>query len=129
MLSRMSATFQSSHTRLGQHAGQLEIDLTLEDAQAGQTVCDTISFEIPHDFHSHNDSVAAALLTLIGSRYPAVRFDFPISERCATLLREYYGLHEVGPVDSSLAPRQRGSALGLMFSGGLDSLAMWMILS
>lgn len=81
-------------------------------------------FAVPRDFSSHNDSVAAALMTLVGRHPTVASFNFPISDHCATLLRAYYDLAEVGPVDPSLEPRRPGRYLGLNFSGGLDSSAM-----
>jgi hypothetical protein len=71
--------------------------------------------------------VAAALMTLVGNRR-AVTFNFPISARCAQLLAEFYDLEEVGPVDASLEPRRPGRRLGINFSGGLDSMALWLLL-
>jgi hypothetical protein len=99
-----------------------------EDARTGQTHHDELWFTVPPDFHTHNDCVAAALMTLVGNRR-AVMFNFPISARCAQLLTEFYDLAEVGPVDASLEPRRRGRRLGLNFSDGLDSMALWLLLT
>lgn len=87
-----------------------------------------VTFSVPPDFHTHNDSVAAAVLTLLGRRSRQVEFNFPISPHCAELLRAYYGLEQVGPVSTEVQSRVPGPALGLNFSGGLDSLALWVLL-
>lgn len=88
----------------------------------------TVHFAVPDDFHSHNDSVAAALMALLGKQPSVVRFNFPISERCAALLRAYYALDDIGPVDPGLEPRRPGRYLGMNFSGGLDSSALRAVL-
>lgn len=125
----MSASIRSNHLQRDAADNRLLIDVTLEDERKGQTVHDVLSFDTPADFHTHNDCVAAAVMTLIGSRYRTVRFNFPISPTCAAILLDYYQLDDVGPVSPNVEPRRRGASLGLMFSGGLDSLAMWMILN
>lgn len=99
-----------------------------DDPLAGVTIHDEIFFEVPSDFQAHHDAVGAALMTLFGRAYAAVEFNFPISAHCAETLAAYYALDDIGPVDASLAPRERGRFLGLNFSGGLDSTAVWVIL-
>lgn len=125
----MRVTFTSGHVR-GQFAGgTLKIGIERAGGASGRTVRDTIAFELPHGYRVHNDLVAAAMLTLVGSDATTVRFNFPISEHCATtLIRFYDRLTDVGPVDPSLAPRQPGRYLGLNLSGGLDSTAVWLLL-
>ncbi|RIK35554.1 MAG: hypothetical protein DCC58_20345 [Chloroflexi bacterium] len=106
----------------------LRIEIAVEDAAAGQTRWDAIEFSIPADFHAHNDTVAAALMTLVGTTYQAVSFNFPISARCAELLgRRYQGV-AIGPVDPAQAPRRPGQRIGVNFSGGTDSVAVWLLL-
>lgn len=67
-------------------------------------------------------------MTLVGRTQRIVSFNFPISERCATILRAYYRLDDIGPVDPSLEPRRPGRYLGLNFSGGTDSTALYLLL-
>jgi hypothetical protein len=95
----------------------------------GLTAWERVWFSVPDDFHTHNDSVAAALLTLVGRQYPAVTFNFAISRRCADLLADYYQLTEIGPVDDALEPRRHGRYVGLNLSGGCDSAALWCLLT
>ena len=83
-----------------------------------------VEFEVPPDFHAHNDSVAAALMTLVGDEPGSATFNFPISSFCAETLANYYHLETVGPVDPNLPSRPRGRFLGMNFSGGLDSSAL-----
>lgn len=123
-----TASFESSHVQGAFSSGRLEVVLRYRTPDANQTSFISFSFAVPPDFHTHNDSVAAALMTLVGPRFANVTFNFAISEHCATILREYYTLHEVGPVDPQLVPRQPGRYLALNFSGGLDSTATWVLL-
>ena len=67
-------------------------------------------------------------MTLVGTTYSDVTFNFPISSYCADILTTYYRLREIGPVDASLEPRQPGRWIGLNFSGGFDSVALWCLL-
>jgi hypothetical protein len=121
--------FRSSHVRDDYAASRLTVDMQRLDPATGSLTADHIYFEIPSDFHVHNDLVAAALLTLVGNQARRVEFNFPISEHCAATLRQFYGeLEAVGPVDPTLAPRRRGRYYGLNFSGGLDSTAVWLLL-
>jgi hypothetical protein len=104
------------------------VHIQTEDPRAGQTRLDEVFFSVPPDFRTHNDSVAAALLTLVGKACSSVTLNFPISSSCAEALAAYYDLTEIGPVDPSLEPRQPGQALALNFSGGLDSVSVWVLL-
>jgi hypothetical protein len=124
----MRVSFESSHVRGNFGDGRLTVRIQRVDDRRRRTRNDEISFEAPPDFHTHNDSVAAALLTLVGRSCPVVTFNFPISTRCAEILAAHYNLTEVGPIDPSLEPRRRGRYLGLMLSGGLDSMALWLTL-
>jgi hypothetical protein len=124
----MRVAFASSHVHGDFNSGRLEIRIEREDTRSGVTVVDDIYFSVPPDFHAHNDLVAVALMTLIGRQFRAVSFNFPISERCAARLRDYYQLLEVGPVDAGLEPRPPGRRIGVTFSGGLDSLATVVLL-
>lgn len=127
MLQRVNAFINASHTS-GRSTGALWLDIRLEDGN--RTVrSDRLTFGVPADFHCHNDCIAAAAMTLIGDRAERVQFNFAISSRCADIITSYYAATEVGPVDTGLEPRQRGREIGLMLSGGIDSLAVWMILS
>ena len=124
----MRIQFWSSHMQ--QPASEtLTVDIATENAAARATTHDQLSFSVPADYHAHNDLVAAALMTLIGRTATVVTFNFPISSHCAATLRAYYRLEEVGPVDDALEPRQRGRYLGLNFSGGTDSTAVWLLLT
>lgn len=124
----MRVAFYSSHVTRDYAAGRLTIEIQAERLPGVPARSDTVWFTVPPDFHTHNDSVAAALLTLVGAQYRHVTFNFPISRFCADLLAWYYTLDEVGPVDESLEPRQPGRYLALNFSGGLDSTAVWVLL-
>ncbi|RIK41863.1 MAG: hypothetical protein DCC58_11850 [Chloroflexi bacterium] len=125
----MRIMFESGHVDGTYADGLLHIWISYEDAEVGQTVLDEVTFSVPADFHSHNDSVAAALMTLAGERFDEVEFNFPISSRCAELLQSHYEGVTVGPVDPSLEPRQRGRRAGLSFSGGVDSTAAWLVMN
>lgn len=125
----MRVRFESSHPAGDYAGGVLSVGILREGAPGVPSSGDNISFSVPRTFHTHNDSVAAALLTLTGRSCPHVRFNFPISAHCATLLRQYYGLLDIGPVDPSLEPRRPGRYLGLMLSGGLDSMGIWQVLT
>ena len=121
--------FESSHVRGDYTGGRLTVVVARPDETRGQTAYDTLWFSVPSDFHTHNDSVAAALLTLVGRRHSSVRFNFPISRHCADTLTGYYHLDEVGPVDESQEPRQPGRFVSLNLSGGCDSSALWCLLT
>lgn len=119
----------TSHHAAGDCAdGALTIGVGIEDDALGQTVWDTITFSVPRDFHAHNDAVAAALLTLAGRRCAEVTFNFPISTFCAATLRAYYGDIAIGPIDPDAPPRAPGRRIGVNFSGGVDSVAVWLLL-
>ena len=121
-------SFVSSHVMDVSLVGQLAIQVSQEDVPAGQTVHSSVHFAVPPGFRVHNDSVAAALLTLVGKTCTTVSFNFPVSQHCADILSAYYGLAEIASIDPSLEPRQPGRFLGLNFSGGLDSVAVWVVL-
>ena len=123
-----SVAFISSHVGRDVAAGRLTVWIGREDERAGRTVYDEIWFEVPADFRTHNDCVATALMTLVGRQFRSVTFNFPISAVCGRILAEHYALDAVGPIDSALEPRQPGRLLGLNFSGGLDSMAVWVLL-
>jgi hypothetical protein len=120
--------FFSSHIVGDYSNGRLLVRVQAEDLRAGQTRLDDVSFSVPPDFHTHNDCVAAALITLVGKVCTSAEFNFPISQQCADMLAAYYGLADVGPIDPHLEPRRPGGALGLNFSGGLDSVSVWVLL-
>jgi hypothetical protein len=120
--------FHSSHVSGGYASGRLTIHLWKETLDLNQSLHDELSFEVPADFHAHNDLVAAALMTLVGETYQSVAFNFAISQRCADILASYYALNDVGPVDPSLEPRRPGRFAAFNFSGGLDSTALWWLL-
>lgn len=124
----MRATLHSSHVTRDFSDGQLTIDIVKEDALLGVSRHDRVHFSVPRDYHVHNDSVAAALLTLLGRTCAEAAFNFPISERCAELLTSYYKLAGVGPVDAALEPRQPGRHLAINFSGGTDSTALYLLM-
>ncbi|RIK45312.1 MAG: hypothetical protein DCC58_06805 [Chloroflexi bacterium] len=114
----------SSHAAGNAAGGMLRLHLTPRQGERfGRT--DEIWFRVPADFHTHNDSVAAAVLTLVGPRFSEVRFNFAISSYCAETLTRYYGLTTIGPVDAGMEPRRPGRHLALNFSGGVDSTALW----
>jgi hypothetical protein len=120
--------FASSHVDGDFSAGLLTIAVRSEDDAAQMTTLDEIEFSVPADFHAHNDAVAAALMTLAGRKYAEVTFNFPISDTCARLLRRYYGEIAIGPVDAAALPRVGGRRLAANFSGGIDSVAVWLLL-
>lgn len=119
----MWVTFSSNHIERSR-SGVLAIKIQRERVPPRLAVEQVVHFSIPPGYHVHNDSVAAAALTLVGTAAEVVTFNFPISAFCAETLRAYYDLAEVGPVDASLEPRRPGRSLGLNFSGGLDSSAL-----
>jgi len=120
----MSVSFRSSHVGGDFSGGRLTIDIVSpEPARAVSAF-----FAVPADFHTHNDCVAAALMTLLGRTYPDVALNFPISSHCAHHLTTYYQLDAIGPVDESLEPRRPGHYLALNFSGGMDSTLVWVLL-
>jgi hypothetical protein len=124
----MQIAVHSSHVTGEFASGRLDVQFVREDTRAGVTVVDDIYFSVPADFHAHNDAVAAALMTLIGGSCPRVSFNFAISTHCATLLRDYYRLADIGPIDESLEPRRPGTRVAVSFSGGLDSTAVVVLL-
>ena len=54
----------------------------------------------------------------VGSR---LELSVGVTERFARSVRENFGL-EIGPVDHELKGRSEGSELGMLFSGGVDSV-------
>jgi hypothetical protein len=122
------ATLHSSHVTRDFSDGQLTFDIVKEDARLGVSRHDRVHFSVPRDYHVHHDSVAAALLTLLGRTCAEVTFNFPISERCAELLTNYYRLAGVGPVDPALEPRRPGRHIAINFSGGVDSTALLLLM-
>jgi hypothetical protein len=120
--------FTSSHADGDYSNARLLVHIQTEDLRAGQTRVDLVSFRVPPDFHTHNDSVAAALLTLVGKACSSAELSFPISQYCADTLASYYGLSDIGPIDPDLEPRRPGQMLALNFSGGLDSVSVWVLL-
>lgn len=120
----MRATFHSSHVGGDYSRGALSVRVTRQASPHSSPLSRIATFSVPPDFHVHNDSVAAALLTLVGRSHTAIHFNFPISRYCAATLTQYYGLDDIGPCDESLQPRAPGRYLGLNYSGGLDSSAM-----
>ncbi|RIK40522.1 MAG: hypothetical protein DCC58_13790 [Chloroflexi bacterium] len=124
----MRVWFESSHLSGDFLERELRVRVCWEDPGRQTTLVSDMAFEVPPSFHVHNDLVAAALMLLVGSHYSEVAFNFPISSKCAALLRRAYTLDDVGPVAEDLEPRQRGRYLGLCLSGGLDSMAVWLLL-
>lgn len=82
---------------------------------------DTLHFGVPGGFHAHPDCVAAALSTLCGRKYAEIAFDFPVSDRCRSMIEDCYGV--AIKVPGAVARRVAGPNLMLNFSGGFDSLA------
>lgn len=124
----MRISFESSHISREFSARELRIVVRRDDPERGISQVNAAYFEVPPDFHTHNDSVAAALLALVNPSAARVQFNFPVSAFCAAALRRAYALEEVGPVDPALEPRTPGQMLGLCLSGGLDSMAIWVAL-
>lgn len=123
-----SVTFHSSHVQRDFSNGLLAIDVARRFPHTSSVVRKQVTYSVPVGFHVHNDCVAAALLTLVGRTCPRVTFNFPISERCALILRETYDLLDVGPVDPHMEPRQPGRHLAINFSGGTDSTGLYLLL-
>lgn len=122
------ATVESNHADRVLERGFLTLRVTFASTYRRPAAPIDIQFEVPADFHTHNDSVAAACMTLLSTSARAVTFDFGISEQCATTLRDYYSVHTIGPVDPALEPRRPGHRIALNFSGGLDSFAAMTLL-
>jgi hypothetical protein len=119
----MRVTFESNHLGRSYPEGRLIVQISGVRARPAQ-----VWFSVPPNFHTHNDCVAAALMTLVGRQYSEVTFNFAISRFCADTLGWYYGLDDIGPVDEGLEPRRTGKHLALNFSGGIDSTALWVLL-
>ncbi|RIK44467.1 MAG: hypothetical protein DCC58_08160, partial [Chloroflexi bacterium] len=124
----MRVAFDSSHVTGDFASGKLVVRVTMEDDTQGLTWQDTIFFSVPPDFHAHNDLVAAALMAAVGRGFSLVRFNFPVSTRCADVLPRYHHAEVISRIDPHLEPRQPGRFLGISFSGGLDSVALWTLL-
>ena len=123
----MRIEFHSSHVAGDFSSGTLIIGVTrAEDGQVSRY--DEVFFALPPDYHVHNDLVAAACMAFAGHEYREAAFNFPISIACAAMLAEHYRLDAVSPVDPSLQARKPGRFLGLSFSGGLDSIGVWVLL-
>lgn len=120
--------FTSSHVTGDFSSGRVEFRIVSSGPGTPPRNSDTVWFTVPRDFHTHNDSVAAALMTLIGRTFPVVTFNFPVSQHCAEILTWYYSLTDIGPIDESMEPRRHGRHIALNFSGGLDSTALWVLL-
>lgn len=69
--------------------------------------------------------MAAALATLCGRKYHAIGFDFPMSDRCRTMIGTATAAAITAP--GVVPPRPSGRHLVLNFSGGMDSLAAWLV--
>ena len=108
----MRVAFTSNHLHGDFSSGRLEVSIAREDARAGVSVADDIYFSVPADFHAHNDLVAAALLTLVGGARPVVSFNFPISSRCAELLRATTGWRRSGRSTRTWLRARRGHESG-----------------
>jgi len=124
----MRIAFTSSHVDGDFSGNVLTVRIDRHDTERDISRSDTVNFEVPADFHTHNDGVAAAMLALVNPRGSRAVFNFPLSFRCADLLRVQYQLEDIGPVDPGLDPRRPGRHLGLLLSGGLDSMAVWVAL-
>lgn len=120
--------FHSDHATVGRTGGRLHVRIVREHADGRPARREQVYFGVPAGFHAHNDLVATALMTLVGRTCRQVVFNFPVSARCAGQLADLYHLDEIGPVDAGLEPRQPGRYLGLNFSGGVDSTAVWTLL-
>lgn len=119
----------SGHVAGDYPGGQLAVTIRRGVARERPVRSDVVHFSVPPDFHTHHDAVAAAMLTRVGKHASTVEFNFPVSPHCAELLQRYYPkLERVEPIDPSAAPRRPGRYLGLNFSGGIDSTAVWLIL-
>jgi cyanophycin synthetase len=99
--------------------GQLVIDLASEHQR------DRLHFSVPEGFRAHFDLVASAVAPLLRSSYAHITFDFPVSDlvRMRVAARTRAEVVSAGAGD----PRQPGSRLALNFSGGVDSLAAWLL--
>ncbi len=124
----MRFVLESSHVTGDFSSGRLGVRIVRLDDERRISRVTEAGFSVPPDFHTHNDSVAAALMMFAGHRASIVNFNFPISQRCAEILTRHYGLDDVGPLDPALAPRAPGRWLAVNFSGGLDSTALVVLL-
>ena len=99
--------------------GQLVIGLTTKHQR------DHLHFSVPEGFRAHSDLVASAVAPLLGSSYAHITFDFPVSEpvRMQVAARTRAEVVSIGAEDV----RQPGTRLALNFSGGMDSLAAWLL--
>lgn len=99
--------------------GRLVIGLTTRHQR------DRLHFSVPDDFRVHPDLVAAAVAPLLGSSYAQITLDFPVSERVRmeVAARTRADVVAAEPGDA----RQPGTRCALNFSGGVDSLAAWLL--
>lgn len=119
---RMQRTDRAERAHVAQpeiHNGRLLLTITTETRR------DQIRFSVPDGFRAHPDLVAAAVTPLIRNRYRRIEFAFPVSERVrhAVAVRANADVVAAGVGD----PRPPGSQVLLNFSGGMDSLAAWLL--
>lgn len=86
---------------------------------------DHLHFSVPDGFRAHCDLVATAVAPLLGRSYAHITFDFPVSEpvRIQVEARTRAKVVSAGAQEV----RQPGTRLALNFSGGMDSLAAWLL--
>jgi hypothetical protein len=86
---------------------------------------DELYFSVPDGFRTHPDLVAAAMAPLLAAHHDRISFEFPVSD----VVREQIGTRTGASVSAAGAgePRQPGKRIALNFSGGMDSLAAWLL--
>ncbi len=99
--------------------GRLTIPITTERQR------DRVRFTVPPGFSAHNDLVAAAVAPLLRGRHRTVHFEFPVSERVRPRLESRTGAEVTAT--GTCDPRRQGANTVLGFSGGMDSLAAWLL--
>jgi hypothetical protein len=86
---------------------------------------DHLHFTVPPGFHAHPDLVAAAVAPLVHSRHERIRFNFAVSSAVQELIARR--TRAKVSTEGTIEPRQAGSTTALNFSGGMDSLAAWLL--
>lgn len=99
--------------------GRLDIAITTEHQR------DELHFSVPDGFRTHPDLVAAAMAPLLAARHSRISFEFPVSD----IVREQVEMRTGASVTAAGTGerRQPGRRIALNFSGGMDSLAAWLL--
>lgn len=110
----------------------LKFNLRLEEDENSQgsgqhggvnLINDRFCFHLPTEAKMHPDLLASAVLSVVMPfARRRIRFPFEVSSSLAEVILKGFG-KELLPISSQLTARRPGSAPGLSFSGGIDSMA------